>query len=610
MLLLILIIEVLAIFLRVVFKSKNSYSYAFSTGIICLFLYLFGLLNILNIGFIALNVIIGGLLLFLIIYFIINKNVNKYISFNDLMFIGIGIIIWLLVKNSYFSDWDEFAHWGPNLKAMVSRDILWANKLWDGNHISYPPLAGVIEYLACKYNGAYSEAAAIFGLRMFIHGMAFSLLDVFTKKRSKILYVIALYLISNVFAFVFASINLDLPLSVLFFISLYSATNTDKKENYALFVMTLIILPLVKDSGLIFAGFAYLSYLLNSIIIPIAKKEKIKKQTVIKVLLTVLIPFVALITWKVYCHINGVSNNFQHDANMISLLTKHDIKEFLLTLIQESELKKNTNIFNIYLNSLNGINILNSISVMKLFAIINLVLIYIYSKNKKDKKPINYIVTFNLSAITYAIFMLFVYIYILPTHEGYGVASFTRYFDPLFFGIILSLMIDYISKDEKVIKWIIIFIVCLPLYNLGKLFKPVTNTESLVSDSIIEKSNKITSTVKDDEKVYIIYQGDSGLMFNMIRYNITPIRSNLLWEWSLGSPYSDVDFYTMDISEDDFKNKLINEKYDYIYLAYVDEQFVEKYGKLFGKDIKVDKLQNSLYKISYNNQQIELTTIE
>ena len=108
--------------------------------------------------------------------------------------------------------------------------------------------------------------------------------------------------------------------------------------------------------------------------------------------------------------------------------------------------------------------------------------------------------------------------------------------------------------------------------------------------------------LKENERVYVIYQNTDGYDFNLLRFQIAPIRTNLLWEWSLGKPYSETDYFTYNISKETWVKKLIKENYNYVYFAKVDDQFMNKYGSLFIDKSKeeFDKLNEALFESSAN----------
>lgn len=97
----------------------------------------------------------------------------------------------------------------------------------------------------------------------------------------------------------------------------------------------------------------------------------------------------------------------------------------------------------------------------------------------------------------------------------------------------------------------------------------------------IENANYIKNNIKESEKVYLIdQQEDNGYEFMKTRYYILPIKTNLLYEWNIGTEKKD-NFYKIIISEEEFIDKLIEENYTYVYVINSDEKLIEDYQNIF-----------------------------
>ena len=70
-----------------------------------------------------------------------------------------------------------------------------------------------------------------------------------------------------------------------------------------------------------------------------------------------------------------------------------------------------------------------------------------------------------------------------------------------------------------------------------------------------------------------------------------------MYEWSLGPKYSEGDIWNYDISKEDFEKKLIDEEFDYIFIAKSDEQFINIYGSLFDSSIDLNDIENKIFKV-------------
>lgn len=150
---------------------------------------------------------------------------------------------------------------------------------------------------------------------------------------------------------------------------------------------------------------------------------------------------------------------------------------------------------------------------------------------------------------------------------------------------------------------IVLLLVAFLSTNVISYLNPIPNKQVIIPNEIIKTGEFLQEKLKENERVYVIYQNTDGYDFNLLRFQISPIRTNLLWEWSLGKPYSETDYFTYNISKETWVKKLIKENYDYVYFAKVDDQFMNKYGSLF-IDKSKEELQNSLYKVKKNKNRV------
>ena len=126
--------------------------------------------------------------------------------------------------------------------------------------------------------------------------------------------------------------------------------------------------------------------------------------------------------------------------------------------------------------------------------------------------------------------------------------------------------------------------------------------------------NIIMNKVKLNEKVYLIYQNiGGGGEYHILRYLISPIVTNLMYEWSLGPKYEENDIWSYDITKEQFEKKLIDEEFDYIFIAKIDKQFIDIYGDLIDNSIydNYEELNNKLLKVNkIDENSVKLTIID
>ena len=164
------------------------------------------------------------------------------------------------------------------------------------------------------------------------------------------------------------------------------------------------------------------------------------------------------------------------------------------------------------------------------------------------------------------------------------------------------------SKIKNTILPIIIAILlCLYPINIANLMDTTSRKNlSGIDDEIRTEANIIKENVELNDKVYIIYQNiGGGYEYHKLRYSISPIVTNLLYEWSLGPKYYESDIWSLDLTKEEFEKKLIDEEFDYVFIAKIDKQFVDIYGSLINFDFTTqnyEELNNKLLKIEKINE--------
>ena len=136
----------------------------------------------------------------------------------------------------------------------------------------------------------------------------------------------------------------------------------------------------------------------------------------------------------------------------------------------------------------------------------------------------------------------------------------------------------------------------------------------VISEEITNKANIIKDYVNLNDKVYLIYQNiGGGIDYHVLRYSISPIVTNLMYEWSLGPKYNDNDIWSYDITKEEFVQKLINENFDYVFIAKIDKQFIDIYGDLIEGNYNENNfqdLENKLLKINPKDNTVTLSLVK
>lgn len=605
---------------RFKFKQESSVTIVFLS--LALLLYIAGLFNLMK--FAVYLIYLFAIISFVyIIYCIIKKKIKIREIFTPgiIMYIFVIMIMAFIVKDTYYYEWDEFSHWGANLKAMVEYNVFWSNKIYDGVHVVYTPIAGIIEYFFCKINGGFAEDVSYMAINTFIITL---LLPIIKGQKHNLKSYIKLILFWFMFYcsiklcnFQLTSIYIDMLLGILFALGMVLAYRLDGKEDKINLILTLIMMPLLKDTGLLLLGIILMQLFFNKVILKIIEERKITKQH-FKIfgiiVLMLIIPLVFYGTWKIYCGVNGKVLDDRHDKNAISEI---DIKEYIKgILLIDTDNSKYKDISNSFYDALNTTPVVggleSTVTAVKLVAVLDItgIIIYLVNKDKQDKKKIaTILLALNIGFGLYCLLLLATFMFAFTETEGRALASYSRYMSTYFIAwIIITVGLALNSKIKNVILSLTIAIM-LCLYPTSVIsIVDITSRKNLsgIDDEIRTEANIIKENVELNDKVYIIYQNiGGGYEYHKLRYSISPIVTNLLYEWSLGPKYYESDIWSLDLTKEEFEKKLIDEEFDYLFIAKIDKQFVDIYGSLINFDFNTnnyEELNNKLLKIERVNE--------
>lgn len=600
-----------AITIRFKFKQENSILTVFlSIGFL---LYLFGLINIMKIAIYAIIVIAILCFIYDIVSIVKKKiKIKEIFTLGTLLYILLIVISTLLLINTCYKEWDEFSHWGSNLKAMVTHDVFWANKVYDGVHVVYQPLAGIYEYFFCKINGGFAEDISYIAITTFIITLLLPLLRNLEYKLKDIakgfLIIFSVYCLIYVFGFHIDSIYIDLVLAILFASSMIYAYIQTEKEDKLILWLLLIAMVLLKDTGLLFAGIVLIQLFFKDIVFPIINRRKIQKEDLKKIgilCLILLTMLTAYVSWKIYCNANGKVLDDRHDKNAI---VEIDIKDYIKGVTQiGNRTEKVDSIAKFFYQALNETDIISNgvcrtaLGLVIFANIVGILLVIIEKDKKQQEKIISFIIAMDIGFILYCLLLMATYMFAFTETEGRGLASYARYMNTYLLAWIVMLIgiIAHTKNKKRELLLLTMTLIILSSVNVLSIIKPVSKGESSVTPEIKEKANIIKENVKLDEKVYLIYQniGASG-DYHVLRYSISPIVTNLMYEWNLGAPYFEGDIWTYDISQKEWEEKLKNEEFDYVFIAKSDERFVKDYGNIFEDGTNLENIENHLFEVN------------
>lgn len=614
---------------RFKFRQESSVTIAFLGT--TLFLYIAGFIDLMK--YAVYIIYIFAIISFgYTIWGIIKKKIriNQIITPGIILYVISILAMTAIVKDTYYYEWDEFSHWGANLKAMVQYDLFWSNDIYDGVHVVYPPIAGIVEYFFCKINGGFAEDVSYMAINTFIITL---LLPICKNEKHNIkgyvkliLFWLIIYCSIILYNFKLCSIYIDLLLGILFALGMFLSFRLDGNEDKTNLLLVIISMPLLKDTGVLLLGIILMQLFFNQIILKVIKERKITTEHLKKLGIIVIALIISLVfygSWKIYCKVNNRFLDDRHDKNAISQI---DIQQFIKgVLLLESENSKYVDIPRSFYNALNTSSIIGSgnhqISAIKLlvaFDVIGFALYAISENEDKKKKILTLLLAFNIGFILYCLLLMATYMFAFTEAEGRVLASYARYMTTYFIAwnlVTIFIGIENKSKNQVIIA-MIFGLLCIYPTNITNLID-INGRKgiSALPEEVKKEADIIQNGVNLDDKVYLVYQNiGGGIQYHMLRYCISPIVTNLMYEWSLGPQYYEGDIWSYNITKEEFVRKLIKEKFDYVFIAQIDEQFVKIYGELINYDFskgKFEELNNKLLKIEkINNKEIVLNLID
>lgn len=571
--------------------------------------YIFYIFNILKVG-LYLTWLIAFIIYIYFIYHIIKyKSKRQSIRKNlltpgFLVFILSYFIIFFLTNNSEVLLWDELRLWGAYPKILYYSDTLQlgANSQVMDIMQSYNPGMPLFQYFFLKTAGIFKESYLYLAYSL----LGLSLLLPITKKLTwKKLAIVPIIIFCLIFIplicansyhdsmIYYLTLFIEPILGITFGVALYFTTQNilSKKSDYLLFLLTLGTLTLLKDTGILFASTAYISFFLNEMLIH-KEYKKNKQRTLLKLLLPILLMISIFISWKLVQNIYNTDNMYtdaMDKTSIISVLTNptENEKNIINTFKEET--------FNRPLLNSNFTDIGNYTNFINLI-ILSIIILSIYIIINKNRKPlIISAIVFYSGSLIYYLGTFVVYLISIKT-----VASFPRYMSVIFtaYTIFMFLLIvnELLSnkKDHKIISFTMISIVLVIMLFPFQFSKTLKNNYLYQVNEISEQySNNIKEHLQAKEKIALVFTKDYKDNFAYIIYQ-HQIYMDLIDE---GFTFLDCLFLDEDIYE-----KL--EDYNYAYVIKINDSDTKVFNSILNEPITdsslfriVDKAEIKLDKI-------------
>ena len=226
---------------------------------------------------------------------------------------------------------------------------------------------------------------------------------------------------------------------------------------------------------------------------------------------------------------------------------------------------------------------------------------------------------FKLSYVLWlAVFALIGLFIVLFAKEGAHLASMDRYMYTYILGALVFLvfmLVHWIITRFGGFGNILILIpvgIILAFAPWKKLTADMITCQETISKTMakrmeyefVEQLPKKLDPKKD--RVYFICQDSNGYEYQVSYYLATPVALSYDYAmgWSLGTPYSESDVWTLDMSKEEWEKALNEGGYTYVYIYNADKQFRSRYGDLFDNPGAIS--DNTCYKITKQSGHVVL----
>ncbi len=617
-LLLFLLLVSVPVFCCVFFQKSFESTLAAACTAVSLLLFLFGLAGILRIGVYAV-ILLCTAALAVSVYRIARSR-----SFSDFcrQFFTPGFFVFLvsyavLTYINYgrpLAGWDEFSHWGDIVKIMLATDKFGTAPGSGSLYQSYPPCVSLFQYLFQRITVALTSGDSIcewrlfFAYQLFFVSFLLQFLDgaSFKKTPQVICAALMTFLAPMVFfTECYAEIYIDPFIGIVSGAGL-ALVFTHKKHDtfyFARILLSVSLLVLVKDAGMLFALFLLIAFMGDHFIRQGDNSEKTSFAQRLKHCLPVLTAGICAfavpkLLWSANIRLNDADVSFSNRINtteLINVILGRDDSYRSVVWANFWRLFTGKNIiFGTFRISV------PCILLTALFIAAVLVLAILLQKRGvlRSSHILLAVLTIGLQFIVYIFGLCVIYMFKFTQHEAVELASWSRYMFIAYLSCWIFIIIMLIELLRTLDAKPYVFAVCALCMIL--VFVPLRRVGSLALRNGLEAAvefreerqplvDTVFSAVGDDNdaRINVISQESTGFDFIFMHYALRPY--SVSGNWSIGTPFYEGDHWTVDITADEWRESLIS-SYDYVVICNYNDYFVETYGALFSspEDIRSD----------------------
>ncbi len=631
-------------------------------------LYGFGLLEHLTWGLGAVY-LLAAVSLLLAVYFY-NK---KKLALEDLLSPGLWIyfilfVVIIIINNG---DWlgyrDELRHWGIAVRDMFYYDSFAKHMNTTVILPRYLPFTALIEYVFVYMNGLFSEDILLIAYQTMLLSVLIALCRPLQKKCGRKLLVPIMIVMTGVPVIFFNQVSNSIMVdSLLAAITAYILICYYSEEmngfNRIRIILALVVLTLIKDMGLVFAGLATL-VMFGDLLFAQIREKKLKLRELLWPVLYVIIILMVYFSWQFYLSLPVRNTNQAADSEAASSVSLEEpeasntgegaadsetaeistalsasgisVDGLFKVLTGEGEEYQYQVTRNFLIELFEGDTYgfgLFTVSFVELLAIAAFLIISLgyFGYWQMDKNRM-----YGFAALIFAAgfclcaFLQVTYWFSFSRYDALDLTSFDRYLAPWGCAVLIASLylvydgMQYVRHDSRKLNYLILaisafLIISVPVEGIvieGKDIEGNTTEEITYGHDTLREI--LRSVARRGERVYFVCSNSDGYTEYVFRNAVCPIVSEHE-NWNIVSTQEAYEeqyaLYGRENIDDNAANVLPLEEWkaelrncQYVVVFHADELFARSYGEVFGGEEAIG--DGCVYQVLQSGNDISLELI-
>ena len=528
------------------------------------------------------------------------------------------LLSWFVFRNTYITQWDEFAHWSIFTKIATNYNSMIAGFNEVGNP-DYPRLTALLQYYFILFlkGGNFHEGTAIFAQTVIF----WSAVPVFLSFRKYNVFLLCLitfcfYSLVDVFALPVFSLYADSVLGLCWGMSILLYLMNRKQDRVVLIITSICLFSMVqvKEMGLVFAFSTIFMVMIDEGFFSTFRLPVVLKR--LGVLTAVVL--VSYASWSMFKSYNNVViSSFSLDGERIydSLFDLQDYQRttaenYLYSLIHIGNEAKTQAVLDeqhqdrfigSFAHQFHFFEFSLSPLYWAIIFVIFMSLSYYLTGNTPEKlfdrrsRCVAFTICLLASLAAYTCLILFLYMFAFSQYEAVRLASFWRYLGTAYLGLFLVLFYCVLKTERKslLVAFIILMILVTPSSVKVILNTFHTSDAQKYLDNLYRKIDPVIEEIKEkggQPRILLINQGGRGSLYVRFRYRAFPLEFDHIFSVNIEekdgwSPETSI------VSAEDFD--LVLQRCDYL-IVWNDGEFWDLYGDVVRQSALKDiwKLDN------------------